>query len=1418
MSLKNTSSPLPDPSSKLSLLVETLESIHYRSKDDIVYQASKVFLENISSLEDPLLVLSPLNQNLFVQLLDAIFKSKDRNKLLSIFVPLITPDLMTSETLSLVCSSMLSVLPFSSTGKDSLLPIVLTSFTNLSRCRLHDEVYSLLISCLFDLHVILLPNAPEAQRVKDLIQTFIDVSPQTPMYSNGIPPVVTLLTTSAKYSTDDWCSPDAVHVKSDNKYMTSVNFSSRIRSDIEKHREEKIKFVKTLSNENQKYFNSRAHAHAVKCILLIFTIADHHILQQYDDWKKPLIDCLIANGFTTEPQKYIPTLKIFIEVMSSPILHVKGLSVIFERLYLFILNSSLSTPQQKQLTLEMLVSLTEKQECIISMFQLYDCSIVAPNVIRSLVKTLSDVVYGKIKSIEKFVSKQFDTDNRMRALKCILNIIDNISTIQINYSSLPSTIEQRMERKVLLENGFPLFANNPKDGVEYFVSNKFCENSSRSIADFLLSTQGLDKRRVTEYISNLGNDGNDALNKLIKEIDFSGERFDDALQRMFLMFCAPGEVQIVDNIIERFSVRYAECNAALNMTPEQIYLLATSVMCVALDTKTKRITFKQFSEMIGNVGNINIDIKGLFQRAASGSFALAECLTGIDSNIVNDLEVKERVLRTLSGIDANMIRIYQTKEEGKLENSIDVIKAFIKSTLISCTDICRYLFFNEETGDFVENSLRGMQKLIHITAYCGMSECDDLTSDISLWTMLLSPEEMTPKHVLAIRYIINICKEEGPLLKNAWLSCLKVISHLDNLGLMPKPYGDVSEVKVMPKPQHQIYYPEYLGIFTFVNNGLRVANKKFDQKTLTTLKQLLQKHLSVINDIFIKEAVAPNENFLCFLNSLKTVIMTEINTLSPQYFLFNILIQILLMIVGREQNIISQALIIACDIYVRAGLHPHCVLAKQAVKALGLLQSKFPQNDIILNSLMIIMADSAVPQVRDAIIETIESILDGYKPSQKMNWKAIINILNLAALDSSPNIIIRGFSSFRLLTIKTFDEETQYLITKGLQLYSKNCSNEKMTRDLVALANSYLQEKKQLTEVMYIWGGIIGSNYVECSVEAMKYLLIQLESNKSEMTWNVVYTQIVPLIYNNIEKKDKEWITTVGMTFALNLSSFIANKKVPIRYIEVELMICHILCCSPLHFGISVSGLLVQDIIEVVSHHDNCCDGFKLIMELVHSHIAAVVLKKVNLRVKTSKSSKEMIGIIKCSACNKEFSSHLAFICPYCKEHYYCSLECQKKKEINHLPQPIVNHYETFQPTDNKTLLTCDLKIFIVLKEMVHDIASHEKSDEMLQSLQSVIDEYSSVYNDIEKTSYIECFGLVVDAAIDCFISLSIESSQFTMINLLFKMTDKVISVVCDKLLQEHTTILNQMKSSLNLSVLPNTSQAKKLKLRFDSL
>ncbi|ELP83673.1 guanyl-nucleotide exchange factor, putative [Entamoeba invadens IP1] len=1418
--------PIPDPASKQSLLVETVETLLYRvSKEgSIVKQVSKILSEQLAEITSDTTqfvtcIFQDLTQNIFLQLFDAILQDKDRKSILTHVVTIITPDLMTPHTLSLLCSSMLSILPYSSGG---ILPIILTSFNNLSKSFLHEEVYSLLISTLFDLHLVLLPNAQETAMVKDLIKSFLVNAPLLKFPEGKIPPVVSLLTTVSRYAVVDWCSPDAVRTREilDNKYQLSIDIKAKIKNDAEKHREEKMKYVKGLSEENKKYTTSRAHAHAVKCILMVLSEADHTQLQSYDMWKQPIVDCLIDNGFTTEPQKYIPAVKIFVEIMSSPILHLKGLSVVLDRLYLFVLNSQISTSQQKQLTLEMLVSLTEKSECVLSMFKLYDCNYKAPNVVYSLIKTLSDVVDGKMKSNEKYVSKQFDIDNRMRALKCILNIIDGVSeTIASGIEYKKEGIEAKIDRKVMLEQGIQIFNKEYIEGINFFVRHSYCKDNKKDIAEFLLTTPGVDKRKMTEYLTSIGKEVPEVLNNLMKDIDFTGERFDDALQRMFRIFCTPGEVHIVDNIIPRFAERYVECNQSLHLSIEDVSLLTTSVIGIAMDTSNKEMTLKKFQEMVSGIKG-DVDIEGLYKRASSGMFAVSDWLLGVKRDNTEDLEMKEQMLRTMSGIDTNMLKIRKTEDETFSSITSELVEMFLRSVTSSCCDIFRKAFFNEETGDFVENSLKGMQKLIHCTSILKMSESDDLLSELSLWTVLLTPEMMRAKHVLAIRYIIQICKDEGMYILKGWVSCLKVISHLDHLNLLPKPKGVITELKEMPKNERDIEYIEYLGCFTFVNNDLRISNKQFDPKTLTTLKSFLQKQIGVMNDIFAKEAVASKENFFCFLNAMKTVVLSEINTLCPQMFLFTMLLHVLLMCVGRERSEIDDIIQIATEVYTKAGLHPHEVVSVEAVKALGMLHDKFYKNDDIINSLIVIMADSPIEKVREEVMKTITDVLEKHDVNKHINWTGILHIINLAGKDRNPVILKLGFSMLQMACTQANDTENKALVKYGLALFSRKILNEKMARDVIDMCRMYLKEdttpediESGNLEIMYALGGVIGSQRIECGAEAMGIMRNLFDKISKIGVVEAVFDIITPQIYFNIENKE-DWITPIGMTFALHLLELITSNKADIENVDIILNVIQMLAVKGGDICSSVNDILMKEVFEVMVGHQNCVLGTVKTIEFLKNHITSVILLQMNSKIKTPR--KICNADNKCSTCKNVCTRHTMLPCLYCNDHVFCSEKCRKKFG-NH--KMAVKHFEynSIKVKDLQKILALDLKIVMLLYNSVSDIVLKCNVDTLLDHFVNLLDDFAAGIGIFDKI-LADTFNMLLESSTKCFISFVLESQKFERLNDLFKLDIIFAQILCDSLIFERNSVLSEVKKSLDVSKLPTTANGKKLATRLLTL
>lgn len=111
-------------------------------------------------------------------------------------------------------------------------------------------------------------------------------------------------------------------------------------------------------------------------------------------------------------------------------------------------------------------------------------------------------------------SKQFTIDNNNKSLSSLRNRSDSTNTSIsasrnhsfVNGDSLtdsdnPQQFENQKQRKKAFLEGVRQFNQKAKKGLRYFIDNGFiAADDPKDIAKFLLTTDGLDKATIGEYL------------------------------------------------------------------------------------------------------------------------------------------------------------------------------------------------------------------------------------------------------------------------------------------------------------------------------------------------------------------------------------------------------------------------------------------------------------------------------------------------------------------------------------------------------------------------------------------------------------------------------------------------------------------------------------------------------------------------------------------------------------------------------------------------------------------------------------------------------------------------------------------------------------------------------------------------------
>jgi Sec7-like guanine-nucleotide exchange factor len=258
---------------------------------------------------------------------------------------------------------------------------------------------------------------------------------------------------------------------------------------------------------------------------------------------------------------------------------------------------------------------------------------------------------GSIKRVESTESDEGSVSSKESKMSAVSALETGSAS-----SEVAGKIVESFEMKRTAEHNFQLgtvkFTLSIKNGLQYFVENKFVELDACKIAQFFLTNKDrLDKTQMGEVLgkepdSRIVKGEEDpekggpgfyvrVLHHYVDAMDFTGMMFDDAIRLFLSGFRLPGEAQKIDRIMEKFAERYTRQNLDVFPSADTAFILAFSVIMLNTDLHNpsikpeKRMTVESF---IRNNRGISVDggdlpeefLTGIFDRIKTNPFSLKE--------------------------------------------------------------------------------------------------------------------------------------------------------------------------------------------------------------------------------------------------------------------------------------------------------------------------------------------------------------------------------------------------------------------------------------------------------------------------------------------------------------------------------------------------------------------------------------------------------------------------------------------------------------------------------------------------------------------------------------------------------------------------------------------------------------------------
>ncbi|XP_024541573.1 brefeldin A-inhibited guanine nucleotide-exchange protein 2 [Selaginella moellendorffii] len=787
--------------------------------------------------------------------------------------------------------------------------------------------------------------------------------------------------------------------------------------------------------------------------------------------------------------------------------------------------------QQKMTVLCFIEKLSADPQVLPDMFVNYDCDVESTNLFERVVNGLLKSAQGAPASADTGLTAAQDATLKLTAMKCLTGILkamgdwmekqlgalnspyfnsSDVETGKLDAASVSTagasatevgdeiaepletdqastesavTFEQRRVHKLELQEGIKVFNQKPHKGIDFLVKAKKVEKNPEEVAKFLLSTTGLNKSMIGDYLGEKEEFSLKVMHAYVDSFNFHNMEFDESIRTFLMGFRLPGEAQKIDRIMEKFAERYCICNPKAFTSADTAYVLAYSVIMLNTDAHNVMVKDKM-SKAAFIKNNRGID---------DGKDLLEEFMGGLYDRIVKK-EIKMKADNVIpvtkpagkdnkfpAGIDNILnIVIRKPKEEKLFESSDDAIR-YMQDQLKEKAEKPQSAYYAaidveivkpmvevswgpmlaglsvplDKSDDEVVTSpcLEGFRHAIHITSVMRMQiQRDAFVTSLAKFTLLHSPVDIKQKNVNAIKVLLNIADEYGNYLQDAWEHVLTCVSRFDQLYLIGEgALPDATFFSNDPEKTKLSTAPKRKGRLHFA--ALAARRGSYDStggrqspipgavtaeqmcNLVSNLGLLGQINSNEANKIFTRSQALSSEGIVDFVKALCKVSMDELRSpTDPRVFSLTKIVEISHFNMNRIRLVWSRMWNTLSDYFVTVGCSSNFSVAMYAMDSLRQLAMKFMDREELANynfqnqfmrPFVIIMQRSASVEIREFIIRCVSQMVCTRVGNVKSGWKITFMVFTTAATDRDSGIVHLAFETVEKVVRDYFQHITE---------------------------------------------------------------------------------------------------------------------------------------------------------------------------------------------------------------------------------------------------------------------------------------------------------------------------------------------------------------------------------------------------------
>ncbi|XP_070490197.1 brefeldin A-inhibited guanine nucleotide-exchange protein 1 [Chironomus tepperi] len=807
--------------------------------------------------------------------------------------------------------------------------------------------------------------------------------------------------------------------------------------------------------------------------------------------KQYLCVALSKNGVSSVPEVFELSLSIFVALLSNFKVHLKKqIEVFFKEIFLNILETSSSTFEHKFMVIQALVRICGDAQSVVDIYINYDCDFSAANLFERLVNDLSKIAQGR-QALELGATTIQEKSMRIKGLECLVSILkckvewskdlymnpnlqttlgetthktptspnenDSIDQQSIKHSGsslslnsagsinnnsgnrevldFPEELEERKQRKELMETGIEMFNKKPKKGIQFLQERGLLGPTIDDIAKWLIEDERLDKTQVGDFLGDNDDQSKSAMCAYIDAKDFSGMEIVAALRFFLEGFRLPGEAQKIDRLMEKFASRYCECNPnnPLFTSADTVYVLAFSVIMLTTDLHSPQVKNKMSKEQYIKLNRGISDSKDLpeeylshiYDEISDHEIKMKNTVVSKPSGkqvIINEKKRKlvwNMEMESISSTAKNLMEsVSHVREAFTSAKHLDHVRPMFKLSWTPFLAAFSVGLQDCDDPEIAQLCLDGIRCAIRIACIFHMTlERDAYVQALARFTLLTANSpitEMKAKNIDTIKTLIMVAHTDGNYLGSSWLDIVKCISQLELAQLIG------TGVR-----------PQYLSGPTHRDALLDPSVKEHIGETSS------QSVVVAVDRIFTGSIRLDGDAIVDFVKALCHVSLDELHGVQPRMFSLQKIVEISYYNMGRIRLQWSRIWQVLGDYFNMVGSNANEEIAFFALDSLRQLSMKFIEKGEFSNfrfqkdflrPFEHIMKKNNSPATRDMVVRCVAQMVNSQSQNIKSGWKNIFSVFHLAAGDHDESIVELAFQTTGKIIMVLYKKQFHIMI------------------------------------------------------------------------------------------------------------------------------------------------------------------------------------------------------------------------------------------------------------------------------------------------------------------------------------------------------------------------------------------------------